>query len=120
MMLSNTLKEIAATYNVFIQSATQLNDGWAKKEIGLRDQNCIRGSKAIADKIDIGLIAVKITDEERKQIDAIWSELKAQYPNKYRNEPNIAIDIYKNRRGEMNSVQIFRYFNGAQFDEKFT
>ena len=49
MMLSNTLKEIAATYNVFIQSATQLNDGWAKKEIGLRDQNCIRGSKAIAD-----------------------------------------------------------------------
>ena len=28
-------------------------------------------------KIDIGLIAVRITDEERKQIDAIWSELKA-------------------------------------------
>ena len=51
MMLSNTLKEIAATYNVFIQSATQLNDGWSKKEIGLRDQNCIRGSKAIADWI---------------------------------------------------------------------
>ena len=49
MMLSNTLKEIAATYNVFIQSATQLNDGWSKREIGLRDQNCIRGSKAIAD-----------------------------------------------------------------------
>ena len=64
-------------------------------------------------KIDIGLIAVRITDEERKQIDAIWSELKAQYPNKYRNEPNIVIDIYKNRRGEMNSVKIFRYFNYA-------
>ena len=113
MMLSNTLKEIAATYNVFIQSATQLNDGWSKREIGLRDQNCIRGSKAIADKIDIGLIAVRINEEERKQIDAIWNELRAQKPNVYTHDPNIVIDIYKNRRGEMNSVKIFRYFDFA-------
>ena len=49
MMLSNTLKEVAMNYNVFIQSATQLNDGWNKVRIGLRDQNCLRGSKAIAD-----------------------------------------------------------------------
>lgn len=111
MMLSNTLKELAATYNVFIQSATQLNDSWSKREIGLRDQNCIRGSKAIADKIDIGLIAVRLNDEERKQIDAIWTELKRQNPAKYNKEPNIVIDIYKNRRGELNSVKIFRYFD---------
>ena len=113
MMLSNTLKEIAATYNIFIQSATQLNENWSKREIGLRDQNCIRGSKAIADKIDIGLIAVRINEEERKQIDAIWNELKMQRPEKYMHDPNIVIDIYKNRRGEMNSVKIFRYFNYA-------
>ena len=49
MMLSNSLKETAMMYNVFIQSATQLNDGWSKKTTGLRDQNCLRGSKAIAD-----------------------------------------------------------------------
>ena len=36
MMLSNSLKEIAMIYNVFIQSATQLNDGWTKREIGLQ------------------------------------------------------------------------------------
>lgn len=113
MMLSNTLKEIAASYNVFIQSATQLNDGWSKKEIGLRDQNCIRGSKAIADKIDIGLIGVRIQPEEQKQIETIWSEIKAQRPGKYKHDPNIVIDIYKNRRGEMNSVKIFRYFDYA-------
>lgn len=113
MMLSNTLKEIAATYNVFIQSATQLNDGWSKREIGLRDQNCIRGSKAIADKIDIGLIAVRMSDEEWKQIETIWSELKRQRPGVYTHDPNIVIDIYKNRRGEMNSVKIFRYFDYA-------
>ena len=113
MMLSNTLKEIAASYNIFIQSATQLNDGWSKREIGLRDQNCIRGSKAIADKIDIGLIGVRISEEEWKQIEAIWSELKAQRPGKYNHDPNIVVDVYKNRRGEMNSVKIFRYFDYA-------
>ena len=34
-------------------------------------------------------------------------ELKRQNPGKYRNEPNIVIDIYKNRRGELNCVKRF-------------
>lgn len=113
MMLSNSLKETAMLYNVFIQSATQLNDGWAKKTTGLRDQNCLRGSKAIADKIDIGLIGVRIPDEEKQQIQAIWEELQKTNPQKYTHEPNIVIDIYKNRRGELNCVKIFRYFDYA-------
>jgi len=111
MMLSNTIKEIAMSYNVFIQSATQLNDGWSKKETGLRDQNCIRGSKAIADKIDIGMIGVRINEEERQQIDALWGELQRSNPTKFTHEPNIVIDIYKNRRGELNGIKIFRYFD---------
>ena len=111
MMLSNSIKETAMTYGVFIQSATQLNDGWSKKAVGLRDQNCLRGSKAIADKIDIGMIGVRIQDEEKKQIEAVWNELQKQNPQKYKHEPNIVIDIYKNRRGELNSVKIFRYFD---------
>lgn len=110
MMLSNTLKEVAMMYNVFIQSATQLNDGWSKKEIGLRDQNCLRGSKAIADKIDLGMIGVRIGDEEKKQIQALWDKLKSSL--RYNGpEPNIVIDVYKNRRGELNGVKIFRYFD---------
>ena len=111
MMLSNSLKETAMSYNVFIQSATQLNDGWSKKTTGLRDQNCLRGSKAIADKIDIGLIGVRLQDEEHKQIESVWGELIKQDPIKYSIKPNIVIDIYKNRRGELNSVKIFRYFD---------
>jgi replicative DNA helicase len=111
MMLSNSLKEIASTYNVFIQSATQLNDGWSKKTVGLRDQNCIRGSKAIADKIDIGAIGVRISEDERKEIDAVLKELRNSNPTKFVHEPNIVIDIYKNRRGELNCVKVFRYFD---------
>ena len=113
MMLSNSIKETASNYNVFIQSATQLNDGWSKRAIGPRDQNCLRGSKAIADKIDIGSIGVRITEEEYKQIEAVWTELKKSNPEKYKHDPNIVIDIYKNRRGELNSVKIFRYFDYA-------
>lgn len=111
MMLSNTLKEIAATYNVFIQSATQLNENWSKVMIGARDQNCLRGSKAIADKVDVGVIGVKLGEEEKKQIEALWSELcraKKVDPTK---EPNIVMDVYKNRRGELSAVKIFRYFD---------
>lgn len=111
MMLSNSLKETAMVYKVFIQSATQLNDGWSKKTVGLRDQNCLRGSKAIADKIDIGLIGVHVDEEEFKRVEQIWNELSAQNPIKYANKPNIVIDIYKNRRGELNGVKIFRYFD---------
>jgi len=113
MMLANSLKETAMVYNVFIQSATQLNDGWSKKEIGLRDQNCLRGSKAIADKIDIGFIGVRITEEEMKQIDAIWRQMLLQEPHKFQSnkQPNIVIDIYKNRRGELNCVKVFRHFD---------
>lgn len=113
MMLSNSLKEIAMSYNVFIQSATQLNDGWAKRETGLRDQNCIRGSKAIADKIDIGIIGVRIPEDEKKQIEKIWGELQKTDPRRFSHEPNLVLDIYKNRRGEMNCVKVFRYFDYA-------
>lgn len=113
MMLSNSIKETASNYNVFIQSATQLNENWSKKEIGPRDQNCLRGSKAIADKIDIGLIGVRLGEAEMKQIDTVLKELRAQNPIKYKKDPNIVIDIYKNRRGELNSVKVFRYFDYA-------
>ena len=113
MMLSNSIKETASNYNVFIQSATQLNENWSKREVGPRDQNCLRGSKAIADKIDIGLIGVRLGEAEMKQIDTVLKELRAQNPIKYKKDPNIVIDIYKNRRGELNSVKVFRYFDYA-------
>lgn len=111
MMLSNTLKEIAMVHNVHITSATQLNDGWSKKETGLRDQNCLRGSKAIADKIDGGIIGVRLTPVEFDKVREVWAMLKKKYG--YTKDPNIVADIYKNRRGELNCVKVFRYFDYA-------
>ena len=123
MMLSNTLKEVAQVYNVFVQSATQLNDGWSKKEIGIRDQNCIRGSKAIADKIDIGMVAVRTPDAEFERVQGIYNELSQAHKEWRGVKPNMVIDLYKNRRGEISSMKIFRYFDHAtcrSFDMSIT
>ena len=103
MMMSNTLKEIAMNYQVFIQTATQVNGNWEKTTV--RNANLIRGSKAIVDKVDIGIIAVRLMEEERNSIDDILKERRDTI------EPNIVLDLYKNRRGKMTSVKIFRYFD---------
>lgn len=103
MMLSNQLKEIAAAYNVFLLSATQLNGTWEDKMV--RNQNMLRDSKAIADKADIGMIAVKCTDEEFNMVAPFFEQLSIT------KRPNQVIDIYKNRRGSVVNAKIFRYFD---------
>jgi replicative DNA helicase len=106
MMLSNTLKEIAAQYNVFIQSATQLNDKWEQTMV--RNVNHIRGSKAIADKADVGMITVKLeaVKEEYEIVQQLCKHAGIEVPN-------VVTDIYKNRRGKFAGVKLFRYFDYA-------
>jgi len=103
MMLSNTLKEIAVEHQVFIMSATQLNGEWQKTTI--RNANLIRGSKAVVDKIDVGSICVKIDADELESVKAITDNMQLSHL------PNMVTDIYKNRRGELTEVKIFRYFD---------
>ena len=102
MMLSNTLKELAAGYNVFIMTGSQLNGEWNKTT--QRNATMLRGSKALADKIDVGIIGVLATQEE---IDKIQDVLDHEHLRK----PNVVMDIYKNRRGKMCNIKIFRYFD---------
>lgn len=104
MMLSNTIKEIAAEYQIFMMSGTQLNDRWETSTV--RNQNHIRGSKAITDKVDIGMISVKLSDvpEEFETIKGLCETAGLPIPN-------MVIDIYKNRRGEYAGVKLFRYFD---------
>lgn len=102
MMLSNTLKEIAASYNVFVMTGTQLNGTWEGKMI--RNANMLRGSKAIADKIDVGMIGVRAPDDELDPIKTYCEEMRLPIPN-------IVVDVYKNRRGKMCDVKIFRKFD---------
>ena len=59
------------------------------------------------------MIGVRIQEDEWKQVETLWQELKKQNPKGYIHEPNIVVDVYKNRRGELNGVKIWRYFDYA-------
>jgi replicative DNA helicase len=102
-MLANTLKEIAVEHQVFIMSGTQLNGEWEKNTI--RNANMIRGSKAVVDKIDIGCISVVLSAEELSSVQAIIDQQGIVLL------PNMVTDLYKNRRGELANIKIFRFFD---------
>lgn len=99
MMTSIALKDLANELNIFMMSGTQLNEKW-KEYKGIRDYNLIRGSKAIADKIDVGGISLPLTPEEHEKIDATARKLGKDLPTQVQ-------DMYKIRRGKYNRVRIW-------------
>lgn len=103
MYMANTLKELATTYDIFVMTSTQLNSEWSKPS-SPRNSNMLRGSKAISDKVDIGAITMRLTQEELLNVQDIVSELSCKVPN-------MVTDVYKNRAGSLTEVKIFRYFD---------
>lgn len=99
MMTSIALKDLANELNIFMMSGTQLNEKW-KEYKGIRDYNLIRGSKAIADKIDVGGISLPLTEEEHEMVDNIAINLGKDIPTQVQ-------DMYKIRRGKYNRVRIW-------------
>lgn len=99
MMTSIALKDLANELNIFMMSGTQLNEKW-KEYKGIRDYNLIRGSKAIADKIDVGGISLPLTQEEHQMIDPVARKMGKDLPTQVQ-------DMYKIRRGKYNRVRIW-------------
>ena len=99
MMTSIALKDLANELDIFMMSGTQLNEKW-KEYKGIRDYNLIRGSKAIADKIDVGGISLPVTQEEHEVIDILARKLGKDLPTQVQ-------DLYKVRRGKYNRVRIW-------------
>lgn len=90
-MLSARLKDLANKYGIFIMSATQLNADYKDSETP--DQNLLRGAKSIADRIDVGMILLGVTEEDLVKLDPILDS------NKNLLRPNLKLSVYKNRRG---------------------
>lgn len=95
-MLSTRLKDLCNKYGIFILSATQLNGDY--KDAAIPDQNLLRGAKAIADKIDVGMILLNVTDEDLVKLEPILTN------NSNFEIPNLKLSIYKNRRGSYKGV----------------
>ena len=117
MMMANQLKQIAKDYGVFIFSATQVNAKGMESDGEFKDESCIRGSKAVADKCDMGCVMSRVSDD-------IWNDLLPKFRQKARegkvdakyleNEdyrPTHIIDIYKMRRGRYRGVRIWSHIH---------
>ena len=113
MMMANQLKQIAHDYKIFIFSATQVNaSGLSDDEMEFKDERSIRGSKAIADKCDMGYVMTRISDKG-------WLSLKADLKAAVRDgtippeaiedgtRPTHVLDIYKMRRGRYKMIRIW-------------
>lgn len=97
-MLAIRLKDLCNELGIFMISSTQLNGDWEDKSDG--NQNLLRGSKAIADKIDLGMITLPVTKNDKECLQTILSS--GAFP-----EPNMVHHIYKNRRGKYKSVKLW-------------
>lgn len=87
-LLSSALKELTVKYGIFILSSTQLNASYHESDTP--DESLLRGSKAIADRLDMGCIMLDVTSADKEKLEPFVK--KNGIPM-----PNMKISIYKNR-----------------------
>ena len=97
-MMSIRLKDLCNQYGIFIMSSTQLNGDYQTSETP--DQNLLRGAKAIADKIDLGMILLPVKSEDLEKLEPILN-------NNTFDTPNLKLSVYKNRRGRYKGVYLW-------------
>ena len=96
--LATRLKNMANKRNVYIESATQLNGSHSSDDYySSKTESALRGAKAIADKIDVGMIVENVTSKDLKNLSELVEDLEI---NPQHLTPNMATFIYKNRLGD--------------------
>lgn len=90
-LISVKLKEFANQYQVAMVSSTQLNGSAYEEKVP--SANALAGAKAIAQKIDVGMIMMPIREFEEEAIYTIVAETGCAMPD-------ASMTFYKNRRGE--------------------
>ena len=116
MLLANELKQLAKDYNLFIFSATQVNAGAMVEDGEFKNETCIRGSKAVADKADMGYVMTRVTEK-------LWNSIVTKLhtavndgtlPSSVLSDdmrPTHVLDIYKMRRGRYKNVRIWTHLH---------
>lgn len=97
-MLSTKMKDICNKYGVFILSATQLSGEF--NESKTPDQNFLRGAKSIGDKVDVGELMLRVSDDDLVALEPILG-------SQVFDTPNLKISVYKNRRGRYKGVYLW-------------
>jgi len=113
MMMANQLKQLAKDYNIFIFSATQVNSGAMIDDETFKNETCIRGSKAVADKADVGYVMTRIGQKTWNAVigplrqAARDGTLDSKFIENEKYRPTHILDIYKNRRGKYKNIRIW-------------
>jgi len=102
IMFVDRMKTLANVLNVHIDTSSQANGDW--KNAKDADQNLIRGAKGMADKVDAGYVLLPPTERDKESIKPILQ-------NGFYKEPNLVFHIYKVRRGKINHVRLWTYFD---------
>jgi replicative DNA helicase len=92
------LKDIAVENDVFILSSTQLNGQYVSADIP--DQNLLRGAKSLGDKVDAGMIALRVTEDDKNFLVPFCEKNGFEIPT-------MKISVYKNRRGRYNHFYLW-------------
>ena len=115
MLMSNQLKQLAKDYGLFIFSATQVNMGAMADDGEFKNEMSIRGSKAAADKCDLGYVMTRVSDK-------FWNSIMPGLKQAARegridasvienDRPTHVLDIYKMRRGRFKNIRIWIKLN---------
>ena len=97
-MISIRLKDLCNIYDIFIMTATQLNAEYRTAE--QYDQNLLRGAKSIADKIDVGMIMLEVSQDDLTALADVIQQGGFE-------TPIVKISIYKNRRGRYKNILLW-------------
>ena len=110
LVFATELKTIAQQLDVFIFTASQLN-GEAQMAT-YKDQNLLAGSKALANKLDVGIISMRPSRSEQEKLQTILQR-KFNIPM-----PDIGHWVYKVRRGRLTHIIIWSKTNLGTMDEE--
>ena len=105
LMMSTALKNLANELDVFIYTATQVNasaqQSTREEDAEFGSEAMVRGARSIVDKVDFAFIMRRVTDPLKEKISMI-TQTKGVNPNLY-------MDVYKNRRGKHTQVRLWVY-----------
>jgi replicative DNA helicase len=99
-IFAERMKFLCNNLKIHFSTSSQLNGDWESSKN--KNQNLLRGSKAIADKLDVGVIVLEPTKKDYECVEHILN-------NGFYKKPNRIYHIYKVRRGKLNRVMVWTY-----------
>lgn len=99
LVFSTELKTLAQQLDIHIATASQLN-GEAQNAL-IKDQNLLAGAKALANKLDVGIISMPPNARESEKLNTI---IQTHFGLRM---PNMGHWVYKVRRGRLTKLIIW-------------